>query len=331
MNDLPGVKVDLLNYVDDEKNVSDYIDYLHDDSIVKLVDMFVQKQKINLASKELLQHNTLIQQLDDLDHPIVKDGRFIGYAITPKESNTIVSKIREVGFMSSEADSFTLYLYDSTHKAAIESKTITTTAADTINWTTLDWEVSFDRSAGSAGQRYLIGYYEDDVTADLYDIAWNGQHAHTAQMIFGHYMGVSPVRFSSSTLNGTSIPNLAYLNGAVNCRTPGFNLRFNTKCDITNILVDNIDMFAESLQYMIAIRVLEDALAYATLNNVTNAQQLRETWTGLIEEYKGILKGGITAAGIPVKGLLDNLSMDFSSIDAVCLKSKRGTIRGVKW
>jgi hypothetical protein len=255
----------------------------------------------------------------------------VGYAITPRESNTVTSKILSAGFMSGVADSFTLYLFDTSHKAAIQSKTISTSDADTINWTDLDWDISFDREAGSAGQTYLIGYFEDDVTADMYEMTWNGKHAHMSQRIFGHYMGVSPVRFNAGTLNGTDIPTLQYLQSSLNCKTPGFNLRFNTKCDITRILTENISMFAEALQYKIAVRILSDALAYTTLNNVTNAQMLRSKWEDLIVEYNGRLMGGVTAAGIPVKGLIDHLSFDFSAIDAICLKNKVGEIRGVRW
>jgi hypothetical protein len=337
VNELPGITVDMLNYVNDEKtdisesNVSDYIAEVHDGEILKVVDMLISKQKTNLNTKELLQYNTMIQQMDDLESTLTKNGRFVGYAITPRESNTITSKILSVGFMSSAADSFTLYLFDSSHKTAIQSKTITTTAADTINWTTLDWDISFDREAGSAGQRYFIGYFENDVTADMYEIDWTHSHAHVAQRVFGRYMGIAPVRFNSGTLNGTNIPSLQYFESSINCKSSGFNLRFNTKCDITKVLEENIVMFGEALQYKIAIRIMEDALAYTTLNNVTNAQQLRKTWEEMVVEYRGRLLGGFTEAGIPVKGLLDHLSFDFSTMDAICLKNLKGQVRGVAW
>lgn len=332
VNELPGITVDLLNYVNDEVNVSDYISQVHDAEIIKVIDKLIQKQGQNLNTKELLSFNTLIQEYDDLEHTISKSGRFVGYVITPRESMSIKSTILSAGLLSSAADSFTLYLFDTSHKEAIKSTTISTDSADTVKWTNLsDWDISFDREAGSAGQKYLIGYFEDDVTADLYDIAWSGQHAHMSQRVFGSYMGISPIRFSSGTLNDTSMPTLKYLQSAVNCKTSGFNLRFNTKCDITRILEDNITMFAEVLQYRIAIRILNDALSYTTLNNVTNAKMLRDRWTELLEKYEGELKGGITAAGFTVKGLMDKLSFDFSNIDAVCLKNQKGKVRYAKW
>lgn len=336
VNDLSGVRVNLLNYVDDEKvlstNVSDYVAGVHDKEILTVIDKFVRLEKENLNTKELLSYLTMIQEYDDLVSTISKSGRFVGYVITPRESQTINCSILQAGFMSSDADSFTLYLFDTSHKAAIQSIEISTDSAETIKWTDLDWDISFDRTEGSAGQRYLIGYFEDEVTSDLYDISWTDQSCHVSKKIFGHYMGVSPIRFNSGTLNGVNIPTLQYLESSINCKASGFNLRLNAKCDITNILTENISMFAEALQYRIAIRILSDALSYATLNNVSNAAQLRETWKELITEYTGKLEGGITAEGGNfIKGIMHHLSIDFSAIDAVCLKRIKGQIRGVSW
>lgn len=331
VNDLPGISVDLLNYVDDEKNVSDYVASAHDNEIIKIIDKVLQKKKGDLNTKELLQHNTMIQDLEDFEQTISKSSRFVGYAITPRESNTIETSILEAGFMTSAADSFTLYLFDATHQTAIKTTTVSTSSAKTIEWTNLsDWSVSFDREAGSAGQTYLIGYFEDDVTADLYDITWSGAHSHFAKRIFNRYVGLRPVRFNSGTLNGSSLPNMRYLNSSENCRTSGFNLRFNTKCDITKILEENITMFGEALQLQIAIRILSDALNYTTLNNVTNAQMLRAEWKELLNEYNGKLYGGAIGE-VFVKGLIDNLDVDFSNIDASCLRKRKGDVNYARW
>lgn len=331
VNELPGVTVDLLQYTSHEKNVSDYLGQVHKTELLKVIDTFLLKQKDKVSSKELLSNNTLIQGFNDRRLKISKSGRFVGYVITPRESNSIVSRIKQVGFMSTATESFTLYLFDTSKSTPLYSKTITVTAVNETQWTDLDWIVSFDSETGGAGERFIIGYFENDISGDLYEMDWTGQHAHIAQKIFGHYMGVSPVRFSSGTLNGTEIPNLEYLRPSLNCKTPGFNLRFNTKCDITGVLKDNLSMFAEAVQYKIAIRILSDALSGIELNNVVNASMLRNQWTALITEYKGLLNGGITEGGIPVKGLIDRLAIDFSNIDPVCLRNLSGKIGNVKW
>ena len=330
VNDLPGVTVELLQYAKNDRSVCDYVTDIHDSEGIKVIDIFVAKQKKDLASKELLQNNTLIQAYNDQQYTITSSSRFVGYCITPRESKTITSKIKEVGFLSSGAQTFTLYLYDTSQRSAIQTKEITIATADTVEWTTLNWDISFDRDSGSAGQRYLIGYYEADLTYPLYDENWDGNCAHVANRIFGHYMGVTPFRFASGTLNGIYIPQLKYLQSSMNCRTPGFNLRFNTKCDITRVIQDNIDMFAQAIQYQIAIRVLKDALAYTELNPLTNAQDNRTVWKEAVLEYEGKLHGGLTESGY-IPGMIDRLSIDFSNLDEVCFKNVKEQIMNVKW
>ena len=330
VNDLPGVTVELLDYAKNESQICDYVTAIHQSEGIKIIDTFVAKQKKDLATKELLSNNTLIQAYNTLEYTISGSGRFVGYCITPRESKTIASKIKEIGFLSSGVQTFTLYLYDTSQRSAIQTKEITISAADTVEWTTLNWDISFDRDTGSAGQRYLIGYYEADLTYALYDENWTGTCAHVVNKIFGHYMGVQPVRFSSGTLNGIYIPQLKYLQSSMNCRTPGFNLRFNTKCDITRVLVDNIDMFAQAIQYQIAIRVLRDALSGYELNAMTSAQDNRTLWKELIMEYEGKLHGGLTESGY-IPGMIDRLSIDFSNLDAVCFKDIKEQIMQAKW
>ena len=248
---------------------------------------------------------------------------------------SIVSKITQVGFMSPSTQTFTLYLFDTSQKSALETKSIAITEADSMQWYDLDWDISFDRDLGSAGQRYLIGYFEDDLTADLYDESWTGHCANVASRIFGHYMGVTPIRFSSGTLDGIYRPNLKYLLSSMNCRNSGFNLRFNAKCDITRVLSDNIDMFAQALQYQIAIRVLKDCLSNYELNPTTSGLTNRERWKELLIEYEGKLNGGYLAnvggADTFIPGVIDGLSIDFSNLDGVCFKNVKGKIENVKW
>ena len=321
-----------MTYARNEFSVCDYVNAVHESETLKVIDAFIAKQKKDLSTKELLSHNTLVQEFDDLNYAITRNSRFMGYVITPRESNSIVSKIKSIGFISAAAQSFTLYLFDTSHKSAIQSQTVTITQADTIEWTTLDWDVSFDREAGSAGQSYLLGYFEDDLTSNLYEQDWTTESAHVASRIFGHYMGVYPLRIVSTELNGTYIPNRDQIPSMGTCKTPGFNLRFNTKCDITKVLVDNIDMFAQAVQYAIAVRILGDVLkSNIDLNVVSNARDKREDLKELLAEYNGKLHGGILENGNYVPGILDRLSFDFSYLDPVCLKKKANEIVYARW
>lgn len=303
---------------------------VHRSEIITIMEGFVAKQKKKLNSKELLSDVTMIQKFNELDSTITPNSRFVGYAITPRESKSININIKSIGLQSSAAESFTLYLFDPTQETAIQSQTITC-SGKSITWTSLDWDVEFDRSGGGAGSTYLIGYFEDDLTGTLYDQDWSDGMAHQSLKITRHYAGLSPVRFNNSTLSGTDLPDTQYLEGAMNCKTSGFNLRFNIKCDITDVLVDNILMFGEAIQYAIAIRYLRDGLGNIGLNPTISSAQNREEWQQMLTDYEGKLYGGYIENVGYQRGILDNLSLDFSELDAVCLKARDDRISQVRW
>ena len=333
MNDIPGITVGLLQHVANEQNVCDYVTSVHEAAGIRVIDQFLAKQKKDLNTKELLSNLTLIQKYNDLDDQITQSSRFVGYIITPRESKSTSVKITQIAFLSVAAQTFTVYLFDTSQKSAIQSKSVITSGADSVNWTDLNWDIDFDRYAGSAGQRYLIGYFEDDLTSNLYDENWTGACASQSRKIFGHYVGVAPIRFLSGTLNGTYIPQLPYLESSINCRTPGFNLRLNVKCDVTRVLVDNISMFAEAVQYEIATKILKDALTDYELKPTTSAKNNRDRWRELLTEYDGKLNGGFTEGQESryIPGIIDRLSIDFSNLDAVCFKTQKTQIQAVKW
>ncbi len=329
VNDLP-IYLELIDDVKREQTFNNYVDNVHNAEILTIIDAFIAKSKKKLAGKELLSNVTMIQRHNDLDQTITSEGRFVGYAITPRESKSININIKQIGLQSSVAESFTLYLYDPSQQAAIQSKVVTCTGKS-VTWTTLDWDIEFDKSDGGAGSTYLIGYFEADLNGTLYHQDWSDGMAHQAMKVTKHYAGLSPVRFNSSTLSGVELPDMQYLESSVNCKSSGFNLRFNIKCDITDVLVDNINMFGEAMRYGVAIRYLKDARGNIGLNTTISAGQNRDEWEQMLTDYEGILYGGVVEGVGYQRGILDNLTLDFSEMDAVCLKARNDRISQVRW
>ena len=330
VNDIPGITFELIDDVRQEKTFNNYIQDLHNAAALTIVQRFVDRQKKQLNTKELLSNVTMIQRHCDLSQTITKSGRFCGYAITPRESKSINVYIDSVGFQASASDSFTLYLFDPSQQTAIYSSDITVTGKS-VTWTDLGWNIEFDKSDGGAGGTYLIGYFEDDLTATMYQQDWAEGQAHAAMKITRHYAGLAPVRFTSSCLSGALLPNMERLTSMISCKTSGFNLRFNVKCDITDVLVDNISMFGEAIQHAVAIRIFRDALANIGLNRTISSAQNRETFEQMIVDLEGTLYGGVIEGIGYRKGIMDTLAIDFSELDAACLKAQADRITQVKF
>jgi len=329
IDDLPGLSLEVADVARNERSLDDYLKAVNRAASIQVVDSFVKKIKKDLNSKELLGHLTIFQNKVDRDTTITRNNRFVGYVITPRESKSIRTTISQIGFYSSTNQTFTVYLFDSSRETAIQSKQVTV-VGNQLTWTDLGWDVEFDELSRGAGERYLLGYFESELAGDLYDTDWT-YGGHQSQKVFSKYCGIAPVRFQNATLDGTDSPDYYYLDGAVSCRMSGFNFRVRSRCDITDVLVDEIDMFAEAIQHHVAVRILKDALSNPNIDNIKGSGQNRQEWRELIAEYNGKLHGGITEAGQYVAGIIDKLSLDLSSIDAVCLKAEQNRLTGVKW
>lgn len=321
--------MELIDDARKEQSFNDYVVNIHRSETIQFVQRFVDRQKKKLASKELLSNITILQRHNDKSLTIGKSSRFVGYAVTPRESKSINIEITAAGFQGVANDSITLYLFDPTQETAIQSKVISFT--DSLAWTDLGWNIEFDKLDGGAGSTYLIGYFEDDLTTTLYESDCGEGLAHASQKITRHYAGISPVRFANSVLNGTDLPDMQYLESSMNCQSSGFNLRFNVKCDITDVLVDNIDMFGEAIQYAVAIRYLKEELGSILLNPTSSSSRNRDTFSQEILDMEGRLNGGFIEDVGYRRGIVDNLTLDFSELDIVCLKAIDDRIAQVKF
>ena len=80
----------------------------------------------------------------------------------------------------------------------------------------------------------------------------------------------------------------------------------------------NKDIFAEPLQYAIAVRVLSDCLSSYSLNAVSNAKFSRDEVRDWMLKYQADLMGYNTESGWR-KGMVDRLVLDLSNLDRFCL------------
>ena len=177
--------------------------------------------------------------------------------------------------------------------------------------------------SGGIGQKYILGYYEDDLSGQAVELEFNQSLKHFNA--YGKFLTALPIEIPSSKLDGTNLP-LDVLN-ITNYRsdyTHGLYFKFTANCDYTNLLEDNIELFSEAIQYSLAIRVLQDAISSVTsgIHNSVKDASISE-WRKLVSKYTGMLNGGNIMIGEALKyepGLIELLTLDFSNIDNVCMK-----------
>jgi hypothetical protein len=103
--------------------------------------------------------------------------------------------------------------------------------------------------------------------------------------------------------------------------------KLNVTCDITDLIVNNISVFAKSFQYKIAIRVLDDFLASKQLNDIVDGSRYRDSAKETRMMYWSFLNGWIDSTGLRRRGIIEDIAIDFSRLDDVCLPCEQDGIR----
>lgn len=311
---------------------NNYLANIYNQELLHLVSEFVLKCKDVLRAKELLSNQSIIRGVTvmDGDDLVTKNGRFVGFLLNPINSPNVKIKITKIGMQLDAAQNVTIYLFDSSRNTAVKTHDFTLSSAKTIEWESpaTSWYIEYAPTDGGVGQQWLLGYFEDDLTASAYERDFDDDSRHEMFRVYGKYLGVAPVEIPSTELNSTSLPNNDSLNQYISQTMHGLYFKFNVVCDITNILVDNISMFARPLQHAIALRILEDAVKSGSdgIHNPVKTAMLQE-WSNTASAIRGQLYGGYDADGKFHKGMVHYLTMDFSNLDKICLKKKETTLR----
>jgi len=339
-NDLPGVDFDIINAAlnSDEISAATYLANVYEAEVMGLVSQFVEATKEKNGSKELLSNQNFVSGVAKFSDRVTQNARFVGYLIVPHKSNNIQATITHLGMQASatQATSLKVYLYETSQKEAVKTFDLPITKSDSLEWTAItDAIVNYTSTTGGTGQLYYLGYYEKDPdNAQPYQLQGQALKMEfdcgcsgSPKLHWGKFMGVYPIEINNSDLNwdGTkyTIPTPSDIWNNVTTQTYGLQAKVNVKCDITDLLVSNIAMFAKPLQHAVASRILLDAFATTRINSIADSK--REQCRDFAMHYKGILNGYIKD-GVKTKGLTELLTMDFSGLDKYCSPCKENGV-----
>lgn len=341
VNDLPGVDFDVINYAlsDDYASVNDYLQTVHESQIVDLVEGFVSKSKSILGSRSVLNNFDVSNGVADYTDLATKNARFVGWLITPRSSNNLRTEITKLGLQLSASQSLKIYLYETSQQSAIHTETVSYTTPLSLAWTSVSgWTCDFRGDLGTR-QQYLLGYYEYDpnnvvtgqLTGSAVEYDFDCGCDNSPRKVFGEYVWIQPIEIPNDKLNYSGgeykLPNINDLTSYYCDESRGLFAKINVTCDITDVLIDNIDVFGKAMQYSVAVRILDDYLASKRLNAVVDAKRYREFAENKRNMYWSFLNGWIDTTGFRHRGLIEDLVIDFSRIDDVCLPCDNRQLR----
>ena len=341
VNDLPAVDLDVVNQAlsTDKTSVSEYLSQVHQGEIISLVDDFVNRSKSLLGSKSILSNFDVTNGHADVRDLATKNARFVGWVLHPRSSNNIRAQITKIGLQLDTAQMVRIYLYETSQQDAIKTAELQYTTPLSVQWFDItDWFVEYRGDYGTR-QQYLLGYYEYDpnnivsgqLVGNAVEYEFDCGCNNSPRRIYGEFVWVEPIEFENADLNLTGsdyqLPTFDDLESNLCDESRGLFAKINVTCDITDVIVDNITSFSKALQYKIAIRVLDDFLASKRLNSTVDSSRIREIVEDKRNMYFSVLYGWIDSTGMRRRGIIDDITIDFSSMDDVCLPCEQDSAR----
>ena len=330
VNDLSAIDFELIEDAlgEDYANVNDYLQRVHESEILNLVYDFTSKAKSQLGSRDLLTNFDVTNGIADYTNLSTKNARFVGWLIKPHQSNNLKTVIGKLGLQLSTAETVRIFLYETSQQTAIATYDFDYTSPLSLQWKAVTDFIANYRGTYGTRQQYILGYYENDPNNSQtwmlqnqavkfqFDCGCND----SPKRHYGRYVEVQPIVIPNGYLQSDfALPDTTDLTSYYTDVSYGLFAKLNVTCDITDVLVDNMDVFANAYRYRIAVRILDDYMATKRINATSDASHLRKIAEKARNIYWNTLNGWVDSANHKHRGLIEDLAIDFSSMDNICL------------
>jgi hypothetical protein len=306
--------------------LSQKLEAVHRSAINKVVNEAFLQKKLNEVTKTLMENTQLFDGAGSMQDKEIKLGRFVGYQVVIENNRDILTIIRRIGFQFSQVNpDFTLYVYHSSQEDPIYEISIVLTKANSFEWKKPLNEVSlaYLSETYSPGGAFYIGYYEDDLVGQAINRGYNfgeapqnccGGVQYHLYSSWSKFIRVTPFAVAASKIDAIDRKLWDY---TANEYTPqksyGLNLDLSVKCDVSNFLCREKDVFTQAILKQCCVDLLKE-MAFSSRNNTV----AKEVQTMAFNE----LYNKDLAANSPNKKLADAikaLTFDLSDLNEACL------------
>jgi len=291
----------------DDADFNTHILDMQKDAIAKVVQNVFQKKKPDTKA--------LLDKLRLYDNANVKDDfienvadRWVGYKIDLHKNNNIKVVIDALGSEFDDvADPVTISLFHSSQKAPVVTFPLATIADDSKFDDLVDFVMDYLTFVGGT---YYIGYEQNDLgavrainrTFEASERANVPKHFHIEAIRVENYVG----------------PNLFDIDDAeISSETHGLNFEFTTTVDITNLISDQKQTFANLIMMQMGIDVIQ------TMLNSTRTNAIKQENRSLaLMELKGTDENRKIGLEWRLERACEEAEFDFSDLDSLVVPGR---------
>ncbi len=341
VNDIPGVDFDIIYRAlsEDHPDQNTYLANVLSSETLSLVRAVLTASKSKLGVSTLLHEKPFFSGTAKRTDTETGNMRAVGFLLTPGNGYSLNAALTHIGvhLNTIQTNPLKVYLYDCNQEEAIATTTITNTKVNSVEWFALtDWTVKYITDDAGQGSTFLLVYYEADpsnaqneqLEGEALTLDFNtcnscgGVHKRINRTPF---MALNPVEIPNNKLNWDgseyTLPTVDDWGSYTVHQTHGINVKMTIACDYTDMICRNISAFDTALHKAVAVRLLRDYLATKNINAVTDADKHVSNaleWSNLYEKELR-------------EQLIPEITMDFASLDAICLPCQKGVKIGKRY
>lgn len=284
-----------------------------DDATVAVVHNWINKKLENLTAGNLLSRSKLFNEAHRVTDTEADDGKIVGFEIRPAASSSLVVSIEKVGLQFNTNQTITLKLFQGGQSGPVQTKEFDYTGAGSVQWLPVGWNLDGEST-------YWLAYHQSDITG----LALNGVRDYSFDSkgltTYPFSRHVDVVGFEAA---GADVSALWDLGGnTTNLSTNyGLNLKLSVKCDYTNLVVEQADIFLESVMLGVGLSLLRELLSNPNSRINRNEANISKPQLAFdIDGDRGNRKGCVAYR---YDQSIDGIQFDLTGIDKICLPCKR--------
>lgn len=301
-------------------------------SIISTIQTFINEKKVIKTARSIYESKPLFDGAGSFKYLINNDNNWVGFELVPLRTQGMCVEIKRIGFQSNKAETFNVYLFHSSKKEAIQTKEITVSGGQTLEWTELtEWALPYMETYGAGGS-WFVAYKQSDLTGQAINTTrdWSKKPCNCSRgnynlyKLWSKYLNITPFRVEYVDDNLWDIENNIYITD----KNFGLNLELSVYCDYTRTILEQKHIFKDLIYYGYAMDLLRE-MAYNP--NARINRHVKNTIPGaekILYEIDGDSRGKEGGLIKKFRLAMDSIKMDFEGIDKLCLPC-RGT--GIKY
>lgn len=283
--------------------------------ILRALDRWLnEKSKIRTA-KGLLAAAPVFKNTSNVMSLDTDNSKIVGHVVDLLPSKSLRLTIDSIALQLSGDQTLTVSLYEVGQATAIVSQAFVYTGNGSVQWftPTATWELDGNKT-------YYITYDQNDLTGQSVNSIYGQTSEFSGDCAkYARFMSFEATTFTPAMLTG----DRALGNGT----NYGLNYKVSVKCDYTDFILEQKDLFKTAISKQVAIDLLRE-LAY-NANTRENRNSTNIDYQKIMYEIEGD-STGVKKSGLEMQlqRALDSIQFDYTNIDTICLPCKK---RGVKY